>query len=962
VAITHEQRDRRAGEGLALELEVLKARLDAIQGGTSDGIARLDRQYRLVEANALMLELTALNDDRTPPIGATTTDLGYSEPLVERWHRRVDEVFATGQSFDDEFTLTLRGRSRRLARRVVPEYGVDGRVEFAIVIVHDRTAEWEATQQLERARRTGRFATWHWHAATDAVEWSPEVETIFGVTGDQFPGHAWTELVHPDDHDLMHEQLGSTFVTGASSSFECRIVRPDGEERCVHIMSGRPVVDGNNNVIEIDGVVQDVTELRVAERELRTRELEMRTIVDGSPNGVVRFDPDGSEYRLSFVNKRVVDMLGRPAPELLGHTGRELGMPGELCDRWDELLQRVFEGSTERIDYQLEIADGHHWFRAQLAPVPGADGTVEHALAVITDITDEHRTTEQLRALVEGSPDAIARFDRDLRLVAVNEATARWLGIPRDKLLGRGPTDLGYTPDVAEHLASSLRRVIDTGAVHSFEMREVQPGPPRWFESTAAPEFDPDGTVLHVVVSTRDITNRKKAEDALAHQVLHDDLTGLPNRQGLLVDLDRTLERQRRTHRSSALLMADLDRFKVVNDSLGHATGDGLLIDVARRLRSVLRPGDTLARLGGDEFVVLLDELVDETEPARVADRLVHALRDPVAVGTHELLTTASIGIVVTSDDGTDDPGALLSNADAAMYLAKERGRDRYEFFDDAVRSRVDDRLALEGELRHAIERDELRVHYQPEIDLRSGTLIGAEALVRWEHTGRGRLDAAAFIRIAEETGQIGRIGAWVLDETCAQLARWRSAHTDGAFVVSMNVSPAQLADRDFPLLLQETMAKHHVTASELRLEMVETVLMADTPTVHRNLDTLAREMGVEFAIDDFGTGYSSLAYLKRFPARVLKIDRSFVAGLPDDLYDRGIVGGVVALARALGIRTTAEGVETEQQATALRELGVDAAQGYLYSKAVPADDITAIFGTGDAGAPRRWSKVAEPA
>jgi len=937
----------------APQAEALAARLAAILGATSDGVARLDREYRLVEANARMLELTA-HGGRQPPIGETARDLGYADALVRRWHRQLDKVFATGCPYEDEFSLTLGDCTHRLARRVVPEHGPDGEVANVLVIVHDRTAEREAIDQLARARRIGRFATFHWHALTDEVDWSPEVEDIYGITGAEFRGNIWPTFIHADDSDRVRKTIAKQFRTGDSSTFECRIVRRDGEERSILVLSGQPVVDMEGGAVELHGVVQDVTELRATEDELRAREVELRAILDNSPNAIMRFDRDGAEFRISFVNQRVLELLDRPADELLGRTGREAGFSAALSTQWHHLLERVFGGAHERMEFSLELPAGIHWFRAQVAPDPGTDGSVQQALAVISDITEEHRTTEQLRALVEGSPDAIARFDSDLRLVAVNEATVRGFRIPRERLLGRHPSELGYPPDLAEYLTASLRRTIDTGGVHTFELHEDRFGSWRWYESTAVPEFDPDGEVRHVVVSTRDITNRKRAEDALAHQVVHDDLTSLPNRQGLVVDLNRTLERQRRTGKPAALLMADLDHFKVVNDSLGHAAGDGLLVDVARRLRGALRPHDTLARLGGDEFVVLLDELDDEMEPARVADRLVHALRDPVQVRDHELLTTVSIGIVVTAGDGMDDPGALLSNADAAMYLAKERGRDRYEFFDDAVRRRVDDRLQLEGALRHSVERDELRVHYQPEIDLRSGSVIGVEVLVRWEHKERGCLAAAEFIRVAEETGQIGRIGAWVLDETCAQLARWRREHGNEGFVVSMNVSPAQLADRDFPELVRDTMARHCVGPDELMLEVVETAVMANTPTVHRNLDVLGRELGIEFAIDDFGTGYSSLAYLKRFPARVLKIDRGFVAGLPYDPHDRGIVIGLVALARALGIRTTAEGVETEWQASALRDLGVDAAQGFLYSKAVPAGEITKILVADRALAPSR--------
>jgi diguanylate cyclase (GGDEF)-like protein/PAS domain S-box-containing protein len=575
-------------------------------------------------------------------------------------------------------------------------------------------------------------------------------------------------------------------------------------------------------------------------------------------------------------------------------------------------------------------------------PQHDPDGVLLGYRGTVQDVTAEREREaalrdreEQLRALIDNSPDSIVRIDRDFRHVDLNRAVLRTAGgIAASAILGKRVDELGFPPQLADLWVRELTAVFENGEPHTYEYEMPIPEKGRrWFETRAAPEFGPAGEVTHVVLVSRDVTERRRAGEALVYQATHDGLTGLPNRRVLLDALDELVGREPPAR--FAVLELDVDRFKLVNDSLGHPAGDALLVAFAARLRSAVREGDLLARLGGDEFVVLAHRIADRDDAARVAARLQHALSEPLTVQGQELRPSVSIGIALptpTKVAATE----LLSRADTAMYLAKERGRDRCEFYDDELRERVAHRLDTESALRRALSHDELAVHYQPEVDLRTGETIGVEALVRWDRPGHGLITAASFVPIAEESGLIVELGGRVLGRAAVDAARWSSQFPDRPIVVRVNLSARQLAD---PALIDEV---HGVLSSVdlpdgvLWFELTETVLMSDTPTVRANIAGL-RRLGLPIAIDDFGSGYSSLAYLKRLPAAAIKIDREFVAPLPGSVEDAAIVQAVVALGGSLGASIIAEGVETEAQREALLDLGCTRAQGFLFGGAVPA-------------------------
>ena len=441
---------------------------------------------------------------------------------------------------------------------------------------------------------------------------------------------------------------------------------------------------------------------------------------------------------------------------------------------------------------------------------------------------------------------------------------------------------------------------------------------------------------------TDEINQFPKRLDQLARQAFRDSLTSMPNRALFMDRLSHALTRTERRGEQLAVLFLDLDRFKVVNDSLGHSVGDQLLVGVSQRLAACLRPEDTIARLGGDEFAILLEDVKDDRAPTSVADRLTAELQQPFKVEGREVIITVSIGIAMSTAKRMT-PEDILRDADLAMYHAKGKGKARYEVFDKSMNAPAQERMDLELDLRNAVTRGEFILHYQPVVELPSGRITEVEALVRWKHPQRGLLFPADFVGLSEETGLIVPLGRWVLHEACRQTRQWQLASPDTNLAISVNISARQLQQPGLVEEIAAVLRETRLDAAALRLEITETVVMHDAPTTLAKLEAL-KALGVQLAIDDFGTGYSSLGYLKRFPVDTLKIDRSFVKGIGDDVEDSAIVRAVITVAKSLNLSVTAEGIETAEQLDHLRALGCDHGQGYFFAKPMASDRVPALL------------------
>jgi len=519
----------------------------------------------------------------------------------------------------------------------------------------------------------------------------------------------------------------------------------------------------------------------------------------------------------------------------------------------------------------------------------------------------------------------------------------------------------GYTPEefygdpdlifemLEPQYVEMMEEVDDAALARSWELLiRRKDGSTVWVDQRLSLVRDDDDRIVTVEGIARDVSERKAMDERLERQALHDELTSLPNRRLLRDRLSQTLARAERDRCLVAVVFLDLDRFKLINDSWGHAEGDKVLVSIAGRLRSIVRGSDTVARFGGDEFVVVREGVVSSDDVSGYLARLTREIQRPIVLGNNEVIVNASLGVALGG--AGDTPETLLRDADAAMYKAKARGRSRTEIATKAVHTEVESRLSTELALRRSLSRDEFDVLYQPVVAIDGGGLIGVEALVRWRRPDHGLVEPDAFIGIAEDTGLIRPLGAWVLHQACRQLHHWSRVGVRGG-VVSVNLSGRQLTSPDLVGNVLGAIATAGIDPSQLSFEITESVLMEDVDRSAMVLRSL-KDIGVGLAIDDFGTGYSSLSYLERFPVDTLKIDRSFISRLGSDATDSAIVSAVTTLGHALGLVVTAEGVETAEQLRILADLGCDAAQGYLFARPIPPSDLAAFASESNTPAP----------
>jgi len=665
--------------------------------------------------------------------------------------------------------------------------------------------------------------------------------------------------------------------------------------------------------------------LRRSENALTGSERRFRALVEAAVDIVTLIAADGT---IVFETPAVTTTLGYAVDARVGHAAADYVHPedrGLLLDTYRSVVEGG--GSTERLLIRFRHADGsYRWCEVVLRNLLG-EPAVGAVVANVSDVTARRQAENRLaeseanfRQLFAQNPQPMWVHDRDsAAFLEVNQAAIDHYGYDRQTFLAMVVSDL-WPPSDRQHVDVLRRR---RGEDHVRTWTHVVADGRQIVVEVASHDLDFAGHEA-VLVAVKDITAQKALEAQLTHQAFHDPLTGLPNRALFRERVEYALES--RTAKNVQVLFIDLDRFKTVNDSLGHGTGDELLAAVARRLSPTLRGDDTLARLGGDEFAVLTVGTADAGE--RVARRILDALRGPFAVAGGEVSVSASIGVARAA--GTAEN--LLRDADIAMYGAKAAGRNRYEVFDPSTHHAERNRLRLESDLVHAIDRHQLRVVYQPVIELRSDAVVGFEALLRWEHPEFGTISPLDFVPIAEETGLIVPLGRWVLEQACAQARRWQRLYSrPRALTMSVNVSARQLQEASFVDDVQEQLTAHGLHPPTLTLEITESVLLDESTTIRDRLAELSHT-GVRLAIDDFGTGYSSLSYLRQFPIDILKVDRTFTNLIEGPGPVPPLLEGLVFLGRQLGLELVAEGIELAEQRTQLLDLGCQLGQGFLWA------------------------------
>lgn len=635
-----------------------------------------------------------------------------------------------------------------------------------------------------------------------------------------------------------------------------------------------------------------------------------------------------------------------PDAELLGYQDFLARVHPDDMDVVEQILRdAVSSRQPATLKHRLLMPDGRIKFVLEFCEtVYDEDGAPLRIIGTAQDVTGQQEMMSRMLLLasaIQHSGEAILMTDAENRIVEVNPAFTRLTGYEASEVMGRNPSFLSAgrtTREEYEQLWASL-------AEHGFWQGEIwdrrKDGAiyPKWMSISVI--RDDEGGVRYYVAHFTDISSERAAEERLHHIAHHDVLTGLFNRFSLKGHLDQALAAARRDATKVALLFIDLDRFKVINDTLGHHIGDLLLIEVARRLESCVRDSDVVARLGGDEFVIMLTGIAQSSAVATVAEKLVFHIGCSYHIEGFDLYTSPSIGIAIYPTDGPDGE-TLMKNADAAMYHAKMAGRNNFQFFDQKMNDAAVDRLKIENSLRQALANHEFCLHYQPVIDVVSGRVRGVEALVRWQHPEQGLLSPLRFIGVAEETGLIQPLGEWVIWEACRQLAAFKAAGLSD-FRMAINISAVQMRNGNLPLLISGVMEAYDLKPEDLMFEITESVAMEQPTETVRILDLLSA-MGVSIAIDDFGTGYSSLSYLHLFPISHLKLDRSFVQEIGNGTDGSVICDATIGLAHSLGLQVVAEGVETETQLDYLQKLRCDMVQGYLFSRPLPADEVVDVI------------------
>jgi diguanylate cyclase (GGDEF)-like protein/PAS domain S-box-containing protein len=945
---------RRAEDALAEQVYLMDTLMDTLP----DHIFFKDAEGRFLRINRALAALYGL-DNPAQAVGKTDFDF-YPREEAERFRRDEEEILRTGRPLvaREERKTDAAGHTVWHATTKMPIRDKAGRSVGIFGISHDigprKAAEATLTEQnyllgalmdnvpdfIYFKDVQGRFIRANRAVAQRHADGDPG--KLVGKTDFDLFTREHAEPAQRDEQEIM--RTGRPLVAK-----EERETYADGTVKWVSTTK-MPLRDKDGRVVGTFGVTRDITSHKRAEAALTEQAALLATLMDNVPDRIFFKD---AQSRFTCVNRAQAARFGLKDPaEAVGKTDFDF-FPREDAERFlrdEQAIMRTGVPMIGRVERKANPDGTAAWTSSTKLPLRSREGEIVGTFGINRDITGLKRAEEALaeqvyllNTLLENVPDFIYFKDARGRFTRINRALAARFRLA-DPAHAVGKTDVDFFDrESADSARKDEEEILRTGRplVAKEEPLQIPGGAPVWVSTTKLPLRDPEGRIVGTFGISRDITERKRAEEQLLRQAFYDPLTQLSNRA---LFMDRLAHRFRRLRRHEgdhfAVLFLDLDRFKGINDSLGHQAGDNLLVTVARRLESCLRPGDTVARLGGDEFTILLDDVHDVGDAVRVADRIQAVLATPCNLAGVEVFTTVSTGIAL-STTRYERPEEMLRDADTAMYRAKAHGRARHEVFDATMHERAVSLLQLETDLRRAVDRGEFRLYYQPVVTVADGRLTGFEALVRWLHPQRGLIAPDTFIPLAEETGLISPIGLWVLREACRQIREWQKQFpSDPPLRVSVNVSSRQFAQTDFVEQVRRILEETGLDPATLTLEITESTIMENIKATASILGQI-RALSIQLYIDDFGTGYSSLSQLHHFPIDTLKVDRSFVSRMREEKGEPAeIVRTIVSLAQNLGLNVTAEGVETAEQLEALKRLKCGSAQGYYFSE--PLDAVAA--------------------
>jgi diguanylate cyclase (GGDEF)-like protein/PAS domain S-box-containing protein len=866
----------------------------------------------------------------------------------------------SGDAIDIEYrVIRPDGELRRIRGVAEAKIAADGSAQLITGYIRDITAQWRADHDLalERGRlleaqRIARIGSWAYEVATQEMHRSEVLVEMYDEVKYE-PGSDLDDRVHPEDLARLKVMLDQLLEAEDETTVELE-ARSKHDDK-VFMCRARPEFGPSGKVERLQGTVQDVTEARRLERQLREDRRRLADAQRAARLGVWEWDIQSDETVWSDM---LADLFGVPLDERTTYqTYLDLIHPDDrvwVNELWQQLL---VDKSPVQCEHRIIRRDGKvRVFRSYGVFVDTQPDGRPRAVGTAQDITEQRaaetrmkRSSQRFADLVSLTPVGIGLFDEGERLVDANDALCDLLGMELEQLRGMTAEQMTH-PDDNQSRLRSVHKMTSLGADRTHKIPQrilIRPDGERVYcELHIALSVQDDGRRFWLIVF-QDITERRRTAEALRHQATHDELTGLPNRALVKEILGELLDGPERA--KVAVLFCDIDNFKRVNDSLGHDAGDELLVALARRLEDGLPEGCTAARLSGDEYVIICADLEQAGGVDVLATKVAGLLRTAVPVHGQLVRVSASIGASVPNGARTNGAD-LLRFADAAMFEAKRRGAGRVSLASAALIASADRQVHLEGQLRDALANDELQLHYQPVVGV-DGTVLTAEALVRWPHPDRGLLPPDVFLPVAEQGDLMRDLDRWVLRTALREASTWPT-HNGRSVSVAVNLSGLVPGDAEFVDIVADTIAEAGIPWNRVVLELVETALVDLPSRVRQSMDELVQR-GVQFAVDDFGTGYSSLARLKDLPAQIIKVDRRFVSGVGNDSSDFAVARAVVDMARAMGRKCVAEGVETATQFHVLRGVGVDAYQGWLFSRPVPAKEFRAVLALGPLHIPR---------